>query len=117
MKRVEERFLDYVKVDTKSDTTTGTTPSTKGQLVLADILSNELKEIGLNDVKISEYGYVYATLEKNCDREIPTIGFIAHMDTAPDYSGSNVNPQIVKNYDGGDIKLNDDTVLSPKFSP
>ena len=117
MKKVEERFLEYVKVDTKSDTTTRTTPSTKGQLVLANILAKELNEIGLNDVKISEYGYVYATLEKNCDKDIPTIGFIAHMDTAPDYSGKNVNPQIVKNYDGRDIKLNEDTVLSPKFSP
>ena len=117
MKKVEERFLEYVKIDTKSDTTTGTTPSTKGQLVLADILAKELKEMGLNDVTISEYGYVYATLEKNCNKNIPTIGFIAHMDTAPDYSGEDVNPQIVKNYDGGDIKLNEDTVLSPKFSP
>ena len=117
MKKVDERFLEYVKVDTKSDTTTGTTPSTKGQLVLADILAKELKEMGLNDVTISEYGYVYATLEKNCNKEIPTIGFIAHMDTAPDYSGKDVNPQIVKNYDGGDIKLNEDTILSPKFSP
>lgn len=117
MKKVEERFLEYVKIDTKSDTTTGTTPSTKGQLVLADILAKELKEMGLNDVTISEYGYVYATLEKNCNKNIPTIGFIAHMDTAPDYSGKDVNPQIVKNYDGGDIKLNEDTVLSPKFSP
>ncbi|SCI79775.1 Peptidase T [uncultured Clostridium sp.] len=117
MKKVEERFLEYVKVDTKSDTTTGTTPSTKGQLVLADILAKELKEMGLNDVTISEYGYVYATLEKNCNKNVPTIGFIAHMDTAPDYSGKDVNPQIVKNYDGGDIKLNEDTVLSPKFSP
>lgn len=117
MKKVEERFLEYVKVDTKSDTTTGTTPSTKGQLVLADILAKELKEMGLNDVTISEYGYVYATLEKNCNKNVPTIGFIAHMDTAPDCSGKDVNPQIVKNYDGGDIKLNEDTVLSPKFSP
>ena len=117
MKKVDERFLEYVKVDTKSDTTTGTTPSTKGQLVLADILAKELKEMGLNDVTISEYGYVYATLEKNCNKKIPTIGFIAHMDTAPDYSGKDVNPQIVKNYDGGDIKLNEDTILSPKFSP
>ena len=104
MKKVEERFLEYVKIDTKSDTTTGTTPSTKGQLVLADILAKELKEMGLNDVTISEYGYVYATLEKNCNKNIPTIGFISHMDTAPDYSGKDVNPQIVKHYDGGDIK-------------
>lgn len=117
MRKVEERFLEYVKVDTKSDTTTGTTPSTKIQLDLANILADELKSFGLKDVTISEYGYVYATLEKNCDKDIPTIGFIAHMDTAPDYSGTNVNPQIIKNYDGEDIKLNEDTVLSPKFSP
>lgn len=117
MKKVEERFLEYVKINTKSDETTRVTPSTKGQLVLAEKLCNELKELGLKDVRISEFGYVYATLEKNCNKDIPTIGFIAHMDTAPDYSGENVNPQIVENYDGGDIKLNDSEVLSPKFSP
>ncbi|VYT90124.1 peptidase T [Clostridium tertium] len=117
MKKVEERFLEYVKMNTKSDETTRVTPSTKGQLVLAEKLYNELKELGLKDARISEYGYVYATLEKNCNKDIPTIGFIAHMDTAPDYSGENVKPQIVENYDGGDIKLNDSVVLSPKFSP
>ena len=117
MKKVEERFLEYIKIDTKSDEKTRVTPSTKGQLKLAEILSRELKEMGLSDVKISEYGYVYATLEKNCNKEIPTIGFIAHMDTAPDYSGTNVKPQIIKNYDGGDIKLNEEVTLSSKFSP
>ena len=116
MKKVEERFLEYVKINTKSDETTRVTPSTKGQLVLAEILLNELKELGLKDARISEHGYVYATLEKNCDKDLPAIGFIAHMDTAPDYSGENVNPKIVENYDGGDIKLNDSVVLSPKFS-
>ncbi|MDU1313006.1 peptidase T [Clostridium septicum] len=117
MKKVEERFLEYIKIDTKSDETTGLTPSTKGQLKLAEILAEELKKIGVNKVEISENGYVYAVLEKNCDKNIPTIGFIAHMDTAPDYCGLNVNPQIVQNYDGGDIKLNDEVTLSPKFSP
>lgn len=117
MKKAEERFLEYVKINTKSDETTRVTPSTNGQLVLAEKLCNELKELGLKDARISEFGYVYATLEKNCNKYIPTIGFIAHMDTAPDYSGENVNPQIVENYDGGDIKLNDSEVLSPKFSP
>lgn len=117
MKKVEERFLEYVKLNTKSDETTRVTPSTKGQLVLAEILCNELKELGLKDARISEHGYVYATLEKNCNRNLPSIGFIAHMDTAPDYSGENVNPQIIENYDGEDIKLNDSVVLSPKFSP
>ena len=117
MKKVEERFLEYVKINTKSDETTRVTPSTKGQLNLAKKLCNELKEIGLKDAKISEHGYVYATLEKNCNKDLPVIGFIAHMDTAPDYSGENVNPKIIENYDGEDIKLNDSVVLSPKFSP
>lgn len=117
MKKVEERFLEYVKIDTKADESTRVTPSTKGQLKLAEILCRELKEMGVNDVKISEHGYVYASLEKNCNKNIPTIGFIAHMDTAPDYCGTNVNPQIVENYNGEDIKLNESVTLSPIFSP
>lgn len=117
MKKVEERFLEYIKIDTKSDETTKVTPSTGGQLKLAEILCSELKEMGIENAKISEHGYVYASLEKNCNKEIPTIGFIAHMDTAPDYCGTNVNPQIVKNYDGADIKLNETVTLSSKFSP
>lgn len=117
MKKVEERFIEYVKINTKSDETTGTTPSTKEQLVLAEKLYNELKELGLKDARISDTGYVYATLESNTDSEVPVIGFIAHMDTAPDYYGENVKPQIVENYDGEDIKLNDEVTLSPKFSP
>lgn len=117
MKKVEKRFLEYVKVNTKSDEKTKVTPSTKGQLVLAKKLYNELRELGIKDARISEHGYVYATLVKNCNRDLPVIGFIAHMDTAPDYSGENVKPQIIENYDGGDIKLNDSVVLSPKFSP
>ena len=116
MKNVKERFLDYIKINTKSDETTRVTPSTKGQLVLAEKLHNELKELGLKDVRVSEYGYVYATLEGNSSKSLPKIGFIAHMDTAPDYSGENVNPQIIENYDGGDIKLNESCILSPKFS-
>ena len=116
MKKVEERFLEYVKINTKSDETTGTTPSTKEQLVLAEKLYKELKELGLKDARISEHGYVYATLESNIDKDVPVIGFIAHMDTAPDYYGENVKPQIIKKYDGGDIKLNDVDVLSPTFS-
>ncbi|MPM00267.1 Peptidase T [bioreactor metagenome] len=117
MKKVEERFLEYVKINTKSDETTKVTPSTKGQLVLAEKLCDELKEVGLKDAKISQHGYVYATLDKNSNKDLPVIGFIAHMDTAPDYSGESVNPKIVANYDGKDIKLNDSVVLSPKFSP
>lgn len=116
MKTVKERFLEYIKINTKSDEETKTTPSTNGQLILAEELYNELKNLGLKDVKISEYGYVYATLESNSSKDLPKIGFIAHMDTAPDYSGENVNPQIIENYDGGDIKLNENCILSPKFS-
>ncbi|EQB90333.1 tripeptide aminopeptidase [Clostridium punense] len=117
MSKVVERFLSYVAYDTKSDGETGVTPSTPGQMVLAKKLVEELKEIGMSDVTIDENGYVMATLPANTDKNIPTIGFIAHMDTAPDYSGANVNPQFVENYDGGDIKLNETTVLSPKDFP
>lgn len=120
MKKVDERFLEYVKVDTKSDETTRTTPSTKGQLELGKILEKELKEIGLSDVHIDEFGYVYATLKGNSDKkDIPTIGFIAHMDTAPDMSGKNVNPQIVENYDGNVVVLNEELniKLDPKELP
>ena len=120
MKKVDERFLEYVKVDTKSDETTRTTPSTKGQLELGKILEKELKEIGLSDVFVDEFGYVYATLKGNSDKkDIPTIGFISHMDTAPDMSGKDVNPQIVKNYDGNVVVLNKelDIKLDPKELP
>lgn len=120
MKKVDERFLEYVKVDTKSDETTRTTPSTKGQLELGKILEKELKEIGLSDIFVDEFGYVYATLKGNSDKKnIPTIGFISHMDTAPDMSGKDVNPQIVKNYDGNVVVLNKelDIKLDPKELP
>ena len=117
MKKVHERFLEYVKVDTKSDETTRVTPSTKGQLELGKILAEELKEIGVDEVRISEEGYVYACLKSNCNKDIPKIGFISHMDTAPDMSGKNVNPKIVENYDGKDIELGNGYTLSPSFSP
>ncbi|SPZ51105.1 Peptidase T [Sarcina ventriculi] len=117
MKKVEERFLEYIKIDTKSDETTKVTPSTKGQLEFGKVLASELKNLGLSDVKISNDGYIYATLEGNLDKKVPTIGFIAHMDTAPDMDGKYVNPKIVENYDGKDIKLNDSVILSPEFSP
>lgn len=117
MKKVEERFLEYIKIDTKSDETTKVTPSTKGQLEFGKVLASELKNLGLSDVKISNDGYIYATLEGNLDKKVPTIGFIAHMDTAPDMDGKCINPKIVENYDGKDIKLNDSVILSPEFSP
>lgn len=116
---VTDRFLNYVKVNTKSDETTGVTPSTKGQLELGKILAEELKGIGVQNVTISEFGYIYGTLPSNTSKKIPTIGFISHMDTAPDMSGENINPQFVKNYDGKDIILNKElnVVLSPKEFP
>lgn len=119
MSNLLEKFLRYVKVETKSDENTGTTPSTKGQWDLAKILVDELKAMGVEDVTLSEYGYVYASIPSNMDKEVPTIGFISHMDTSPDMTGENVNPQIVKNYDGEDIVLNKElkVVLSPKQFP
>ena len=80
MKKVHERFLEYVKVDTKSDEETRTTPSTKGQLELGKILAEELKAIGLQDVRIDEFGYVYGTVKGNIDKKVPTVGFISHME-------------------------------------
>ncbi|MGL5069264.1 MAG: peptidase T [Sarcina sp.] len=120
MKKVQDRFLEYVKLDTKSDESTKVTPSTKGQLVLGEKLVKELKEIGLSDVHTDEFGYVYATLPANTDaKDIPTIGFIAHMDTAPDMSGKDVKPQIVENYQGQDIVLNEElkVYLAQSSSP
>ena len=116
---VVDRFLKYVKFDTESSTETGTTPSTPGQMVLARELEKELHEMGLEDISLDEKGYIMATLPANTDKEVSTIGFVAHMDTSPDLTGKDVNPQIVKNYDGKDIILNKDLniVLSPNDFP
>lgn len=116
---VVDRFIKYVKFDTESNTTTQTTPSTPGQLVLAEELKKELKEIGLDDISLDGNGYLMATLPANTDKKVPTIGFVAHMDTSPDLTGKNVNPRIVKSYDGKDILLNKDlnVVLSPNDFP
>ncbi len=106
MKDVLERFLGYIKVDTQSSEESDTVPTTKTQLEFAKKLGEELKAIGLKDVSVDENGYVMATLESNIDKKVPTIGFIAHMDTSPDLSGTNINPRIVEKYDGQDIVLN-----------
>lgn len=100
-----ERFIRYVKIDTTSDDDSTTFPSTRKQLDLAKVLVEELKLLGLQDISLDEWGYVMATLPANIDKPIPTIGFLAHMDTAPDMSGTNVNPRFVENYDGKDIIL------------
>jgi len=114
-----QRFTSYVKVDTQSNEESQTVPSTPGQLTLLHQLVEELKAIGMEDVSIDENGYVMATLPANTDKAVPTIGFLAHVDTATDFTGKNVNPQIVENYDGQDIVLNEalNIVLSPKDFP
>lgn len=114
-----ERFLRYVGFDTQSNEENDACPSTEKQLVFARQLEQELKDIGLTDVSLDEHGYLFATLPANTEREVPTIGFIAHMDTSPDYSGENVRPRIIEKYDGGDIVLSaeDGIVTSPEQFP
>lgn len=101
-----DRFLRYVSFDTQSDELTHMTPSTPGQMIFARELEKELKEIGLKEITLDENGYLMASLPANTDKEVPVIGFIAHMDTSPDMSGRNVNPRIISGYDGEDIVLN-----------
>ena len=116
---IVERFLKYVSFDTQSAEDAETTPSTEKQWVLARYLKEELEGIGLTEVEIDEHAYVYATLPANTDKPLPTVGFIAHMDTSPDCSGKDVKPRIVKDYDGGDIVLDEAAgiVTSPKKFP
>ena len=116
---IVERFLKYVSFDTQSAEDSETTPSTEKQWVLARYLKEELEGIGLTEVEIDEHAYVYATLPANTDKPLPTVGFIAHMDTSPDSSGKDVKPRIVKDYDGGDIVLDEAAgiVPSPKKFP
>lgn len=117
MQHIIDRFISYVTIDTESDANSPTTPSTAKQLDLANHLVHELKTIGLSDVTIDEKGYVMGTLPSNVDHEVPTIGFVSHYDTSPDFTGKGVTPQIVSNYDGGDIVLNAEKniVLSPSY--
>ena len=116
---IVERFLKYVSFDTQSAEDSETTPSTEKQWALARYLKEELEGIGLTEVEIDEHAYVYATLPANTDKPLPTVGFIAHMDTSPDCSGKDVKPRIVKDYDGGDIVLDETAgiVTSPKKFP
>ena len=116
---IVERFLKYVSFDTQSAEDSETTPSTEKQWILARYLKEELEGIGLTEVEIDEHAYVYATLPANTDKPLPTVGFIAHMDTSPDCSGKDVKPRIVKDYDGGDIVLDETAgiVTSPKKFP
>ena len=113
-----DRFLNYVKFDTQSDELTNLTPSTPGQMVFAKSLCKELQDMGLSNITLDENGYLMATLPSNSSKKIPTLGFIAHLDTAPDMSGHNVNPRIV-HYDGGTITLNEEqnVILDPEQFP
>ncbi|HIB38557.1 peptidase T [Mesonia sp.] len=111
------RFTSYITIDTESDPKSDSTPSTEKQWNLAKKLAEELKEMGMSDVSIDENAYVMATLPSNVDHEVPAIGFVSHFDTSPDFTGANIKPQIVENYDGKDIVLNaaEDIVLSPDY--
>lgn len=116
---VVDRFLNYVKFDTQSDELTNLTPSTPGQMIFAQHLEKELQELGLTEISLDDNGYLMATLPANTDKDVPTIGFIAHLDTSPDMSGRHVKPRIVEKYAGGDITLNseENVVLSPSQFP
>lgn len=117
MQHIIDRFISYVTIDTESDPHSETIPSTKKQLVLANLLFKELKAIGMTEVTKDSNGYIMATLPSNIEEEVPTIGFISHYDTSPDFTGANVKPQIIEKYDGGDIILNAEKniVLSPSY--
>ena len=116
-KHLIDRFVGYVTTDTESDASSPTTPSTDKQWDLANKLYKELKAIGMTEVTIDSKAYVMATLESNVQHQVPTIGFVSHFDTSPDFTGANVKPQIHENYDGGDIVLNEEKqiVLSPSY--
>lgn len=117
MQPLIDRFIRYIKIDTQSDPGSETTPSTKKQWNLAHKLVLDLMEIGMQEVTIDDNAYIMATLPSNTEKEVPVIGFISHFDTTPDYSGTNVNPRIIENYDGGTIILDKKTnkVLSPEY--
>ena len=102
---VLDRFLRYVRIDTQSDASSPTCPSTEKQKDLGRLLAQELRDMGLKDAHLDEHGYVYATLPANTAKTVPAICFCSHMDTSPDCTGKNVKPQIVRNYQGGDIVL------------
>lgn len=112
-----ERFIRYAKIDTESDEKSSTTPSSANQWDLLHLLKQELSTLGLEDITLDENGYLFATLPANTDKEIPVIGFLAHVDTSPDFSGKNVNPQRHDNYDGSDLVLNENTTLSVSRFP
>lgn len=115
--QVIERLIRYAKIDTQSDFTNSSTPSTKKQFDLLHVLKNELAVIGLTDITLDDNGYLFATLEANTEKAVPTIGFLAHVDTATDFTGTNVSPQRIDNYDGEAITLKNGLILSPDYFP
>ncbi|MEP0132229.1 MAG: peptidase T [Eudoraea sp.] len=117
MQKIIDRFISYVTIDTQSDPNSNSTPSTEKQWVLANKLTEELKQIGLEDISIDKNSYIMATLPSNIKKVVPTVGFISHFDTTPDFSGTDVKPRLIHNYDGKDIVLNKENniVLSPDY--
>lgn len=109
MKTITERFFKYVQIDTEADPNSQTTPSSMKQKNLAKVLVQELLDLGISDAEMDEWGYVYATIQSNTDKKVPTICFCSHMDTAPDCSGKNVKPILHQNWDGSPMVLPDDT--------
>ena len=114
---ITERFLNYTKFDTQSAEDSESVPSTPKQLIFAEYLKKELENEGLEDVELDEKGYLYATLPSNIKEDVPTIGFISHYDTSPDCSGADIKPQIIRNYNGGEILLSEGIISSPKKFP
>lgn len=112
-----ERLIRYAKIDTQSDAGSTTTPSTQKQFDLLHVLKEELADIGLTEITLDENGYLFATLPANTDKPVPTLGFLAHVDTTSDFTGTNVNPQRIDNYDGKDIQLNEELTMSVEYFP
>ena len=112
-----ERLIRYAKIDTQSDAASHTTPSTQKQFDLLHVLKEELADIGMTDITLDDNGYLFATLPANTDKPVPTLGFLAHVDTTSDFTGTNVNPQRIDNYDGQDIRLNEELTMSVEYFP
>jgi tripeptide aminopeptidase len=117
MEKVAERFIRYAKEYTTSDPESKTYPSTARQLVFMKKLANELREIGCSEIELDEFGYVMATVPANGFENVPVIGFVAHVDTSPDFSGENVNPQIIEKYDGKPVQFKNGVTIDPKDFP
>ncbi|MBO1912785.1 peptidase T, partial [Microvirga sp. 3-52] len=112
-----ERLVRYAKIDTQSDFNSTECPTTPGQWDLLHVLQKELEDIGMKEITLDDNGYLFATLPSNTHRDVPVIGFLAHVDTATDYTGKNVKPQRFDDYDGKDVQLNDNTVMAVNDFP